>query len=492
MKRGNKRSAKLLAGVNSPLWMVVGTCVFLWTLFSPTTTTSFAASTGNATHAQAKSQLAPATSGDWTTYMGSNGRQGFNGAETVITKKTAPNLKLKWTHSANGGIFSQPIVSNGLIYWGSEDGYEHATNLSGGFVWATNLGTTPGDCSNAHTGVISTGTIASAVIGGKTTSVLYVGGGDGHMYALNAATGAVIWRTLLGSAPPHFLWSSPAVYNGNVYEGVASLDDCPLVQGQLVEMNGVTGAIEHTFNTVPNGCIGAGVWASPTIDESTGLVFIATGNGGTCGSSEPYAEALIKLNASDLSYVSSWQVPASSQVADGDFGATPTLFTATIKGTLHNMIGLENKNGIFYAFDRTIIHTGPLWSFRIGCSTCSGSQTPAAWDGTTLYVGSHKSVINGQTCAGSLNAVNPATGAFIWQHCMTDGAIFGAIMVVRGVAVIGEGPYIIAVNTKTGQTIFRYENTSQNFLGAGTISNGVLYYGSHPSASSGTLYAFAP
>jgi PQQ-like domain len=492
MKHGNTHMGRLLIRANFQLWTIVGTLALLCTIFSPTTTTTFAASTSYLTHVKANSQLAPATSGDWTTYMGSNAREGFNSAETVITKKTAPNLKIKWTHSAGGGIFSQPIVANGIIYWGSEDGYEHATNLSGGFVWATNLGTTPGDCSQTHTGVISTATVASAVIGGKTTSVVYVGGGDGHMYALNATTGAVIWRTSLGTAPPHFLWSSPAVYNGSVYEGVASLDDCPVVQGQLVQMDVVTGAIQHTFNVVPNGCIGGGVWGSPTIDESTGLVFIVTGNGGTCGSPEPYAVAMVKLNASDLSYVSSWQVPSSQQVSDSDFGSTPTLFTATINGVLHNMVGAENKNGIFYAFDRAVIHTGPLWTVKVGCGTCGGSQTPAAWDGTTLYVGSHGATVNGKSCAGSLNAVNPATGAFIWRHCMTGGAIYGAIMAVPGVAVIGEGQYIIAVDTSTGQTIFRYQNTNELFTGAGTISNGVLYYPSHPSASSGTLYAFAP
>jgi polyvinyl alcohol dehydrogenase (cytochrome) len=492
MKHGTTHVGRLLIRANFQLWTIVGTLALLCTIFNPTTATTFAAATNNLTYAKANSQLAPATTGDWTTYMGSNAREGFNSAETVITTKTAPNLKLKWTHNAGGGIFSQPIVANGIIYWGSEDGYEHATTLSGGYVWATNLGTTPGDCSKSHTGVISTATVASEVIGGKTTSVVYVGGGDGHMYALNATTGAVIWRTALGNAPPHFLWSSPAVYNGSVYEGVASLDDCPLVQGQLVQMNAVTGAIQHTFNAVPNGCIGAGIWASPTIDESAGLVFVVTGNAGTCGSHEPYAVAMVKLNASNLSYVSSWQVPSSQQVSDSDFGATPTLFTATINGVLHNMVGAENKNGYFYAFDRVVIHTGPLWSVKVGCASCGGSQTPAAWDGTTLYVGSHGATVNGKSCAGSLNAVNPATGAFIWRHCMSGGAIYGAVMVVPGVAVIGEGQYIIAVDTSTGQTIFRYQNTKALFTGAGTISNGVLYYPSHPSASSGTLYAFAP
>jgi outer membrane protein assembly factor BamB len=492
MIHGNTRRMKRLAHTPVQLWTIVGTFILLCTIFIGNTATSFAASSSHFVQAGRKGQLAPATTGDWTTYMGSNARAGFNSTETVITTKTAPNLKVKWTHSANGSVFSQPIVSNGLVYWGSRDGYEHATDLNGGFVWATNLGTTASQCQQDHTGVISSPTVASAVIGGKTTAVVYVGGGNAHMYALNATTGAIIWSTSLGSSPSHFLWSSPAVYNGSVYEGVASLDDCPLVQGQLVQMNAVTGAIEHTFDVVPNGCLGGGVWASPTIDASAGLVFIATGNGGSCGSSEPYTEALIKLNASDLSYVSSWQVPSSQQVSDGDFGATPTLFTATINGVLHSMVGLENKDGYFYAFDRSIIHTGPLWSTRVGCSTCSGSQVPAAWDGTTLYVGSHKATINGKTCAGSLNALNPATGAFIWQRCMTEAALYGAVMVVAGVVVIGEGPDILVLNTATGKTLFKYQNTNDLFVGAATISNGVLYFGSYTVTNGGLLYAFAP
>ncbi len=486
MKVSYKRLGKRLPCVHVKTWTVVGIFTLLCAIFQLTEVTGYAAS-----YSQAASRFVPATTGDWTTYMGNNGRTGYNSAETVITVNTAPNLKIKWTHSANGSIYSQPIVASGLVYWGSRDGYEHATDLNGNFVWATQLGTTSSQCQQDTTGVVSTPTVATAVIGGKTTSVLYVGGGNAHMYALNALTGAILWSTSLGSSPSHFLWSSPAVYNGNVYEGVASLDDCPLVQGQLVEMNGSTGAIEHTFNVVPNGCLGGGVWASPAIDESAGLVFIATGNGGTCGSSEPYTEALVKLNASDLSYVSSWQIPPNQQIGDGDFGATPTLFTATINGTLHNMVGVENKNGYFYAFDRTIIHTGPLWSTEVGCSGCRGSQVSAAWDGTALYVGTHKAIINGQTCAGSLSALNPATGAYIWRHCMRDGALYAGVMVVPGVVVIGEGPFIIVMDTKTGSTLYRYENASDQFVGSATISGGVLYFGAY-SPNGGTLFAFAP
>src|SRR6266446_5795602 len=90
---------------------------------------------------------------------------------------------------------------------------------------------------------------------------------------------------------------------------------------------------------------GAGVWGSKTIDSSDNSLYFATGNGNVCGQPEIYGEALVKLKTSDLSVISSWQVPKNQQVSDGDFGSTPTLFSATINGTVHKLVGVGNKNG---------------------------------------------------------------------------------------------------------------------------------------------------
>src|SRR5574340_470609 len=71
------------------------------------------------------------SSSDWTTYLYSPERTGFNSAETVITPSSAPNLQLLWTATVGGIISTQPVIANGLIYWGSWDGIEHATKPSG-------------------------------------------------------------------------------------------------------------------------------------------------------------------------------------------------------------------------------------------------------------------------------------------------------------------------------------------------------------------------
>lgn len=433
---------------------------------------------------------------DWPTYLHDNTHDGYNSAETVINSSTAPNLKLKWTHSARGGISTQAVEANNLVYWGSWDGYEHATTLSGGFAWAANLGqTTDNQCNPVTVGVASTATIATVSINGVSTSVDFVGGGNANFYALNAMNGKVIWHTPLGSSPSHFIWSSPTIYNGSIYIGMASYGDCPLVQGQVIMMNASTGAIQHVFNTVPNGCVGVGVWGGVTIDPATGWLFFVTGNGGACGSAEPYAESMIKLHAGDLSYVTSWQIPPSQQHFDTDFGTTPTFFTATINGTATPMVGVGNKNGIYYAFNRSLIHTGPVWEDTIAvggaCPQCGdGIIAPSAFDGQTLYIAGGKTTINGASCAGGLRAVNPANGSYIWEHCMTGGPILGAVTVVPGVVAITEGTYLIVVNAKTSATLFRYHDTNSNslFYASPSISNGVLYVGNMDN----NLYALAP
>lgn len=427
-----------------------------------------------------------AASGDWTTYMADNGRSGFNPNETIINPSTAPNLKLKWIHTAGGAVSTQPVEANGLVYWGSWDGYEHATKLDNTRLWATNIGTTTDSaCSPPHVGVASTATIGTVTISGTATSVDFVGGGNGKFYAINAHTGAIIWQQTLGSSPSHFIWSSPALFNNSIYIGMSSFGDCPLVQGQLIQLDATTGSIQHTFNVVPSGCVGGSVWSSPTIDEAAGTVYISTGNQGSCSSSESNTIALVELSASDLTFMHHWQVPASQQISDGDFGATPTLFKTT-SGT--PMVGLENKNGIFYAFTRASIASGPVWSIKI--ATSRGSQSSAAWNGNTLYVGGHGVTLNGTSCPGSVAALNPNTGAIIWQHCMKSGSVTGAVIAVPGLVVLGQGTYMMVLDATSGNTLFRYNDTNSGsrFWGWASVSNGVLYIGN----KDGRLYAFAP
>lgn len=434
---------------------------------------------------------------DWTAYMGGNAHTGYNGAETVINQTSAPSLQRIWQFPEHHQLFTQPVVANGLIYWGSFGGNEYASDANGNVIWQTDLGRVLSTCTNKSMGVTSTATAVTETINGTPTPVLYVGGGNAQMYKLNAMTGAVLWQTPLGSPTDTFIWDSPAIYNGSVYIGIAGFGDCPppKVQGQLFKLDTATGQIQGDFKIVPDGCTGAGVWGSITVDEATGILYFGTANAGTCATFENLNEAIIALNAADLSFIGSWQIK-QQKALDIDFGTTPTLFTATINGVQRNLIGMADKNGNYYAWDRSHVNTGPLWHAHVangGSSPTTGTISSSAWDGTYIYAGGGKTTINGVVCPGSLNALNPANGAFVFRTCLTSGPVLGAVMAVPGLAVVGANNTLDVIATtgaSAGQIIYSYQETASTsyFKGAATIADGVLY----AEDWNGHLDAFAP
>ena len=253
----------------------------------------------------------------WTTYMQGIDRTGFT-SDSGFNPTSVKNLHLAWQASdtaPNNGIFPQPVVSNGLVYWGSNDGFERATSTSGNLVWQTNLGRTapPGPCNPSDWGISSTPTITTDVPVGGASSVMYIGGGDSKLYALNAATGAVLWSYDVGGNPDTFLWDSPAVFGNSVYIGVASFGDCPLVQGQILQLNRVTGALQNTFNVVPNGCTGGGVWSSPTVDAAAGTIYFTTGTPSPDCPSQPRRAVNVRAATSNLSLVGYGRCPRISK-----------------------------------------------------------------------------------------------------------------------------------------------------------------------------------
>ncbi len=467
---------------------------------------------------------------DLTTYGYSDAHENFNPAETNITALTARHLKQKWAHKTGDGITDQPALATignaTIVYWGSWDGYLHATNVSNNqMVWTTFLGqTSDGSCDPPIAGVSSSPTVTT--INGKLE--VLVGGGDANLYALDATTGKVLWKTPFpGSSPSVYIWSSPTVYNGSIYIGSASFGDCPLIQGQLLQLDAISGRLIHQFDTVPNGCTGGGVWSTPTIDEAAGTVYITTGNPPKCAAANIYSPAMVELDAADVSHLLGyWQVPKKQQNGDSDFGTTATLFQETINGVATNMVGAANKDGIYYAFNRANIGAGPVWEVRVAvngeCPQCGGgSVSSSAWDGHTLYIGGGKTTIDGKACHGSVRALNPntimfsdasasatptatmipainrgttATVPFLWEHCMLAGPVIGSMMVAGATAgtevvAASQGPTVIVMNAVTGKTLARLTDHKHSSLlyAPPTITDGMLFIGN----LDGNLYAYS-
>ena len=99
-----------------------------------------------------------------------------------------------------------------------------------------------------------------------------------------------------------------------------------------------------------------------------------------------------------------------------------------------------------------------------------------------MYVGGD----NTNGCSGTVNALNPSTGAVIWKHCFTDGGfVAGAVTVTSGgVVAVGEGKNIAVVSAATGASLFTY-TAAGPFWGPASIVGNTLYEGD----MAGNLYA---
>jgi len=314
------------------------------------------------------------------------------------------------------------------MYVGTEDGYFYAVNMATQAVlWSQFLGLVNGTtCGSGDQGIISTATVEPDPVSGVLT--VYVNGPSGYLYALNAATGAVDWQALVGVPSPtidnYYAWGSPLVANGNVYIGVSSECDQPLIPGGVVEVNQSTGATEAQWYSTPAGKVGGSVWSSPALLPD-GSIIVTTGNANTAA--QPlYNESIVRLSGSGLAVLDSWQIPAAERINDSDFGGSPTLFTATIGGVATPMVGACNKNGNYYAFAQNSLSSGPVWEEHINAPFTGYGQCDAAaiWDGTRLIeAGGNTSTIDGVSYQGSIQSLNPATGVPIWQTGLPGGVI---------------------------------------------------------------------
>jgi alcohol dehydrogenase (cytochrome c) len=132
-----------------------------------------------------------------------------------------------------------------MLYIGDTNGLIVALNAdSGQEIWSYLIDQI-GACAVYHLGC----TLASTPAVDHGT--VYFGAGTGAVYALDAATGTLLWRTQLGDPNAGYeIYTSAAVYNGLVYVGVASQYDAPCVPGQVVALDAKTGAIVWNFNTI--------------------------------------------------------------------------------------------------------------------------------------------------------------------------------------------------------------------------------------------------
>src|SRR5690348_14745082 len=205
-----------------------------------------------------------------------------------LTAAQIPKLKLKWAFGFPGdwGAFAQPAVVGGRIFVGSSMGVVYSLDAKTGCTyWKFR----------------AEGTVRSAVVIGPG-NLAYFGDYRTNIYAVNAITGKLVWKTRITDHPYARVTDAPKLYEGRLYAGVSSREEwmasdphyeCCTFRGVLVSLDAATGSqiwktytiptTPHPTTTKPDGTkkwgpSGAAIWSSPTVDARKGLLYVGVGD----------------------------------------------------------------------------------------------------------------------------------------------------------------------------------------------------------------------
>src|SRR3984893_10283378 len=131
--------------------------------------------------------------------------------------------------------------------------------------------------------------------------------------------------------------------------------------------------------------------------------------------------------------------PFPSTGPDYDFGSAPNEITYQSPTGPKTIIGAGQKSGIYYALDPD---TGAvLWQTQVGPgSALGGMEWGSATDGKRIYVAIANlyGIPYSAGSAGSWAALDPATGTILWQKADPNGAMdLGPMVVAHGVVYAG-------------------------------------------------------
>jgi polyvinyl alcohol dehydrogenase (cytochrome) len=367
-------------------------------------------------------------------------------------------------------------------------------------------------------------------------------GVSAFVLALDPATGALKWKTQMETDVYAVITSSPVLDAGSLYVGVSSLAETKVgsaFRGSVVALDAATGAIQwrtYTISDAAAGFTGASVWSSsPTVDRKRKQLYVTTGNnyaapgGGLASVEGNYVDAVIALDLTTGAIKWGRSLPGggapgatdvfpSGGGPDSDFGAGANLFSATIGGQLKDLVGAGQKSGDYWAFDPDTGQT--VWTTKTGPGGVAGGiDFGTATDGYRIYVEVNDSLATPWTIAGSgpqagtsstsgfWAALDPADGHIVWQIAnpalsrpATGGASTdGPVVVVNGVLFGGsmdQSGTMFAMNAATGEVLWSFQSGGSVY-GGPAVANGVVYWGcgySMGTFGTGTpcakLYAF--
>ena len=463
--------------------------------------------------------------GEWRMFGRTLQNLANSSSEQTITKDNAPRLSPKWVATTGGDVSARAAIVDGVAYLPDWGGNLWALDVrSGKPVWHKKL----------QEYGLPAGTVSRTSPAVEGDTLLLGTQQGGYLLAVNKNTGALKWLSQMDSHPLAIITSSPAVSNGIIYIGVASLEEaasgnpsypCCSFRGSVVAADARTGQIIWKTFTVPTGYTGGSVWGSnPAVDAQRHEIFVGTGNnystptdpayvaciaaGGTarsCVSPDDHFDSLLALDMGNgrikwsrrLASSDDWNVACFAEPSgtgncptgsgpDYDFGSGLQEFTIKLSdGRTRTLLGAGQKSGVYSAFD--VDTRKLLWARQVGPgSTLGGIEWGSASDGKRIYVAisNFNGIRYAAGQAGSWNALDAATGDILWRTPDPDGSIdLGPLAVANGVVYapsMGSGAgqaNMFALDAATGTVSWSYVSGASVIAGA-SIVDGVVYWGS--------------
>jgi len=479
-------------------------------------------------------------------------------AETTLNIGNVNGLAVLWQFTTQNDVSATPSVDStgSYVYFPDWSGnlYKLST-ADGAVIWQhtmTDYGLSSGTMSR------TTPTLSgNMVIIGASSTLGNPQPYGSYLLALNASNGNLLWKTALDPDLNSLATTSPVIYNGIAYMGVSSTEEkltAPTFRGSLAAISLTNGQILWQTYFTPEGYSGTPVWSStPVIDVKHSQIYVTTGNNYlvplsvqvceqavigipksilACQATDNYEDSIVALDlttgavkwGSRCSPDDAWITACTDEGSacpdpagdDYDFGAGANLFTTTIGGVSTTLVGAGQKSGTYWALSPKGGAT--VWQTAVGPGgKVGGMQWGTASDNQRIYVALSNTTQrtytlepSGTSWSGaSWAALNPATGAIIWQvpdpgmstvHAGQHALAIAPVTVANGVVYVASmSGYMYALNAATGATLWSYLAPG-SVNAAPAIVNGVLYWGTgyhnfpalNPmGTASNTFYAFS-
>jgi len=255
----------------------------------------------------------PAKGSEWNGWSPDIVNSRFQNAKAAgLTAAQVPQLKLKWAFGYPTGLsaYAQPTIVSGRIFVGTDIGYVYSLDAQTGCVYWS---------YQAKGNVRGALSVARVQGHSGTKYAAYFGDAHANIYAVDAQTGKELWTTRVDNHFVARITAAPKVYRGRVYVPVSSSEEfsasnldypCCTSRGSVVALDANTGAqIWKTYivgepkptrknskGVQQYSPSGAGIWNSPTIDAKRGAIYVGTGD----GQSDPVPETTDAVVALDM------------------------------------------------------------------------------------------------------------------------------------------------------------------------------------------------